>query len=238
MVRPFSTSGVRLSVTCMVAAPTLLTLSDMGKSVTKFIYNLFASPWKDRAFRPDKTKCREKQALGFSISSIVPLINKHLSPNSLTPPVTMESVGMFSSIQRAVARSGQTSRARTAPVHPGVLPRLDENTKRSHFPRQPKQNKTACPLPRRSRLTVAAKPIAELARNPLPRLHHRNPLRHRRQRGEVRVWRVLIPIPRRVEVIPAIVGVTGLHGVLPIALEGYRIVAVPPVAAVLAAGAL
>src|ERR1017187_7694671 len=34
--------------------------------------------------------------------------------------------------------------------------------------------------------------------------HHRNPLRHRGQRRKVGVRRVLIPIPHRVEVIPAI----------------------------------
>src|ERR1035437_3235006 len=101
----------------------------------------------------------------------------------------MESVGMFSSIQRAVAPSGQTARARTAPVHPDILPRLDEITKRSHFP-------------------VAAMPYTRLARTPLSRLHHRNPLRHRGQRREVGVRRALIPVPGGVEVIAAIVGVT------------------------------
>src|ERR1035437_1602189 len=56
----------------------------------------------------------------------------------------------------------------------------------------------------------------------LPRLDHRNPLRHRRQRREVRVRRVLIPVPGGIEVIAAIVGVTVLHGVLHVAFEGHR----------------
>jgi len=226
---------------------------------------------------------------------------------------------MYSSIQRAVARSGQTSRAGSArtrgacrpdSIHrlgswiqprkcasiprnpsrrrpPTALPGkgkkekyqtnpffLPTRTKCNHLPRSKRSHRLLAPfaplkpqsggpmpLPfegflgvlaslretfffpqvhRRHKLTVPRSwpfPKTSLA-SPLYRPGARNPLRHRGQRREVGVRRGLIPIPRRVEVVPAIVGVTVLHGVLHVAFEGHRIVAVPPVAAIPAAGPL
>src|ERR1035437_4826773 len=95
------------------------------------------------------------------------------------------------------------------------FPTLDSNSKGSVAPkrrhagidgRTDPETRSKPPLPRSS---------------PLPRLDDRNPLRYRGQRREVGVRRALIPIPRRIEVIDAIVGVTVLHGVLHIALEGH-----------------
>src|ERR1017187_1776866 len=60
---------------------------------------------------------------------------------------------------------------------------------------------------------------------------------HRRQRREIRVGSSLVPVGHRKEIVAAIVGVAVLHGVLEIALKGYRVVAMPAVAAVTAAGA-
>src|SRR5260370_17829946 len=131
---------------------------------------------------------------------------------------------MFSSIQRAVAHSGQTWRSRTTPDRRRLGSQIQPR-KRTSNPRSP----LIAPLTifRRTQRTQGTQACL------LARLHHRNPLRYRRQRRELRVRRGLIPIPHRVEVIPAIVGVTMLHGVLHVPLEGHRIVAVPPVAAVL-----
>src|ERR1039457_3114253 len=53
---------------------------------------------------------------------------------------------------------------------------------------------------------------------------------HRRQRREIRVGSSLVPVGHRKEIVAAIVGVAVLHGVLEIALKGYRVVAMPAVA--------
>src|SRR5260370_21252400 len=129
---------------------------------------------------------------------------------------------MFSSMQRAVAHSGQIGRARTTP-EPRRLGSQLQPRKRASTPRSP----LIAPLTffRRTQRTRGTQA------RPLPRLHHRNPLRYRRQRRELLVRRGLIPIPHPAEVISAIVGVTLLHGVPPAALAGHRIVSLPPVAA-------
>src|SRR5579862_810475 len=56
------------------------------------------------------------------------------------------------------------------------------------------------------------------------------------ERRKIRIWLILIPIRDRIETIGTIVGVAVLHRVFEIALKRDRVIGMPPIQAIAAAG--
>src|SRR5581483_9651425 len=72
---------------------------------------------------------------------------------------------------------------------------------------------------------------------PAHRLHYWNPLVYCGQCRKIRVRLGLIPITNRIEIIGPMICMAVLHGVLHVALKGHRVVGMPAIQAVAAAGA-